>query len=183
VIFTMLSQILRQIFQIEKLNYNADVMGGYTMNAFGVGSCIGSIAGGKLVDRCKRYGVISITSCLLDLPSTAGYIPAFAFGFLPAFFLCSALYGVVIQPGIVAIYEIATQETYPINETSSTVWLIGFQALMSILYGEIGRLLFTSSSGLSVLIFQSANFIVTIVFSCLFLHHEQALERRKSRKL
>ena len=168
VLFTMLSQILRQMFQIKKMNYNADVMGGYIMTAFGVGSCIGSIAGGKLVDRYKRYGVISITSCLLTLLSSAGFIPAFAFGSLPAFFVCSALYGVVSQPGIVAIYEIATQETYPINETFSTVWLTGFQALMAIVYGEIGRLLFTASGGLSVLVFQSANFIVTIVLSCLF---------------
>ena len=168
VLFTMLSEILRQMFHIEKLNYNADVMGGYIITAFGVGSCIGSIAGGKLVDRYKRYGVISITSCLLTLLSTAGFIPAFAFGSLSAFFVCSALYGVVSQPGIVAIYEIATQETYPINETFCTVWLTGFQALMAILYGEIGRLLFNASGGLSVLMFQCANFIAAIALSCLF---------------
>ena len=167
-LFTMLSQILRQIFQIKKLNYNADVMGGYIMTAFGVGSCIGSIAGGKLVDRYKRYGVISITSCLLDLLSTAGFIPAFAFGSLPAFFVCSSLNGVVSQPGLVVIYEIVTQETYPINETFSTVWLTGFPALIAIFYGEIGRLLFTASGGLSVLIFQSENFIAAVVLSCLF---------------
>ena len=167
VIITMLSQILRQMFHIQKMNYNADVIGGYIMTAFGVGSCIGSIAGGKLVDKYKRYGVISITSCLLTFLSTTGFIPAFAFGSLPAFFVCSALYGVVSQPGLVVIYEIATQETYPINETFSTVWLTGFQALMAILWREIARLLFNAFGGLSVLIFQIAIFLATVVLSCL----------------
>jgi len=77
---TMLSQILRHDFEAnEKIRRHADVRGGYIMTVSSVSSLIGSIVGGKLVDRYKRYDVITILSFLLGFASSAGLLFAFFF--------------------------------------------------------------------------------------------------------
>jgi len=174
--FTMLSQILREDFRKGIFYPNADVIGGYIMTTFSVAGAIGSVVGGKLIDCYKRYNIISIVSSLLTFVSTLGLVLGFVLKSLPLYMICSALYALVNQAGIVANFEMATQETYPIDETFSTIWLTGIQTTLSIIYGELGRILFNAYGGLSVLIFQSANLLLSVLLSCLMTSQNKRLK-------
>jgi len=174
--FTMLSQILREDFRKGEYYHDADVIGGYIMTTFSVAGAIGSVVGGKLIDCYKRYNIVSIVSSLLAFFSSVGLVFGFILKSLPLYVICSGLFGLVIQAGLVAIFEMATQETYPIDETFSTIWLTGIQTTLSIIYGELGRILFDACGGLSVLIFQSANLLVSVLLSCLMTSKNKRLK-------
>jgi len=164
---TMLSQILRHDFKANvNIRRHADVLGGYIMTVSSVSSLTGSIVGGKLVDRYKRYDVITIMSFLLGFASSLGLLFAFFFKSLPMWFVFTALYGFFRQPGGIAFMDVVTQETYPMDEMFVTIWLIWFLTLISILFGEIGRVIFNSVGSFPVLIFQSSYLLIGALLSC-----------------
>jgi len=139
---TMLSQILRHGFEANvNIRRHADVLGGYIMTVLSVSSLIGSIVGAKIVDRYKRYQVITVQSFLLGFAYSIGLLFAFFFKSLPMWFVFSALYGFFRQPGVIAFLDLVTQETYPMDEMFVTIWLIWFLTFINLFFGEIGRVI------------------------------------------
>jgi len=181
---TMLSQILRHDFDANvKIRRHADEIGGYIMTVLSVSSLIGSIAGAKLVDRCKRYDVITILSFLLTLLSSVGLLFAFFFKSLPLWFVFTALYGFFRQPGIIAFFDVVTQETFPMDEMFVTIWLTWFLTFITIFFAEIGRVIFNAVGSFPVLIFQSSCLLVGALLSCFMKLQNKRLNAETSSAL
>ena len=174
--YTMLAQIMKEDFGKENQPFRADTIAGYIMFASAMASMLGCFAGGELVDRCKQYKAIAISSCFLAFMSSVGLVVALMFRSLPFFFVCSAFFGVMAQFGVVSIYDIIAQHTYPIDESFSCVWLIGTQALIAILLGELGRILYRVYGGLAVLLLQSVSLLISVILSCFFVSQNKRLE-------
>lgn len=163
---TMLPQMLTKDFQKRKNISRINVLSGYVMTTFAVACLCGSLAGGELINRNKQYQLIALVSCLFSSASFIGLILAYVIESPALWFACFALYGFMRQVGVVALYEMLTQVTYPIDEAFSTVWMAGFQSLMGIAYAEAGREIFSGFGCLPVLVFQSVNLLITVLFCC-----------------
>ena len=181
---TMLSQILRHDFEANvNIRQHADVLGGYIMTVLSASSLIGSAVGAKIVDRYKRYNVITILSVLFTFVSSVGLLFAFFFKSLPLWFVFSALYGFLRQPGVIAIFDLVAQETYPMDEMFVTIWLNLFVTLMSIFFGEMGRVIFNAVGSFPVLSFQSSCLLVGALLSCFMKLQNKRLNAETSSAL
>jgi len=180
----MLSQILRHDFEANvKIRGHADVIGGFIMTVSSVSGLFGSIVGGKFADRYKRYHVITILNVLLAFLSSVGLLFAFFFKSLPLWFVFSALYGFLRQPGVVALSDVVTQETYPVDEMFATIWLIWFLTFISIFFGEIGRVIFIAAGSFPVLIFHSSFLLIGLLLSCFMKLQNKRLKAETSSSL
>jgi len=172
---TMTAQIFSQMFVGAKASYNASVIGGHIVAAFYLGSLVGSLVAAKLVDKYKRYKFIAVGSCLLSSVFSLGVLAGFVVNWIPLIFVGILLFGIISQPGLVAIYDVTTQETYPTDETFVSIWLTAIQNAFAIFFAEVGRALFLSSGGLAVLVFQSAVLLVGTSLSGFFSPHNKRL--------
>lgn len=166
--FIMMSQIIKQFSLAHGLSLNYDVIGVYVMCSYSLGNIFGTLVGGKLVDKFKRYDILSMVGMAFSFLATLIVVLGVFFAQDILLYVGNALMGTFRQITFVAVYDISTQQTYPIDETFVTIWLVGIIMPMGAVYGEIGRAIFISLGGLGVVIFQCSNFFLGTIFACLF---------------
>lgn len=83
-------------------------------------------------------------------------------------FLGNLLLGIFTQTSAVALFDISTQQTYPVNETFVGIILTRIVTPIGLIFGAIGRVIFRYFCGLGVVIFQSANLLLGVALTCLF---------------
>jgi len=159
----MMSEMLRGVTQHDGISINADRLGGYLLVVWSMGGVFGSVATGKLMDTYKQYKAIGISLNILTVVSTAAFAVGFKFENLPTMFVANFFFGVGSKSAMVLLYELATQHTFPLDETIVSTWLLLWVSPGGIIIGEIGRFLFSSLGSLSVLIFQIVCLLLCLV--------------------
>jgi len=162
--YIMMSEMMRELVEKDLLSINADRFGGYLLAVYSVGAVVGILATGKIMDFCKHYSILSNIGSVLFFISTLAFILAFWYANLPGLFVSNFINGFGSKGLMVVLYEIATQHTYPMDETFVSTLLTICRGPVGVFTGEIGRVLFNSFGSLSVLVFQStAAFLTTVM--------------------
>jgi len=174
--FMLLPEMLRELTQQGRLSINADRCGGYLLVVYSIGAVVGTIAIGRVMDVYKNYKSLANTCSVVTTVSAVGFALGFCFANLPVMFASNFVYGVGNKAILVVLFEVATQHTYPIDETFASTWLLAWMNPIGIIIGEIGRLLFDLLGHLAVLVFQSVCLLACSVMVALLSPKRSRLE-------
>nr|CAB3246496.1 feline leukemia virus subgroup C receptor-related protein 2-like [Phallusia mammillata] len=170
----MMSEIISDL-HIAK-NVEPSTLSGYIMCTFGVGAIVGLTSGGKVVDRFKRYKLMALCGGTADFFSVLGIAISAICKNTPGLYACNALFGFLTGFTIVVLFEMATQLTYPIDETLVNNWMTGIQTLIALLMGILARVMFQHWKSIGVLAFQCACVLMALLMLTLVSSRNRRLE-------
>nr|CAB3246501.1 feline leukemia virus subgroup C receptor-related protein 2-like [Phallusia mammillata] len=172
------NMMMAEIIRNANLSINAtpEKLSGYMMSLFSLAGVPGLIIGGKIVDHYKKYKILGILGNFAMFLSTALIAVSVLYKNTPGIFVGNALFGFSVGAIEVVLMEIATQLTYPIDETLVNTWMTGIQTLVGFLLGIFGRFIYKSYKSIGLLSFQCACAFMGLVLVCLISSKNRRLE-------
>ena len=161
---TMIQQIIRSILPTQT-KQKAGVISSHVMAFYSVGSTIGNIVSGKLLDRFKHYtlqassgAAFSFVFCLLVLLGCyLRNLVVICFGM--------ALLGFSSRISMIPLVDSILQHNYPLNPLFLTNWLGLLRNLQGIAIVQAGRFLYNHYGAAAVLILQAAIIFFSFLLS------------------
>lgn len=163
--YTMMTQLMTKV--LRDSTHNVDVMSGYSISLLFCGAVVGSLVGGKVVNISKRYKAQAVSAAILVVLSSAAVLVSYHYNSFLGIFVGNVMLGFFARLYVLALIEILTQTTYPINESFVITIFNGFGCLMSIVVAELGRLVYNNAGGFWMLLFQTSFAILGVLFIAL----------------
>ncbi|XP_076817489.1 putative MFS-type transporter C09D4.1 [Clavelina lepadiformis] len=161
----MMSEMLRGIYSDDSFDLNPDLLGGFLTGLFNVGCIAGNIIGAKLLNNWKNYKILITVGSFLSWLAFTSLLLSFALKQYAAISIATVLFSIPMRISILVSYEIATQETYPMDELFVNLWFTGGQAVVGIVVLELCRVFYDNISALAVLAFQAVVLLVAVLLS------------------
>jgi len=159
----LMGEIFRSFF--TKLGYlsNANAMSGAVLILFEIGAFFGSFLSGKIVDRYKNYQQQIQIALLLTVFVGIANSVSFHFRCVPAVFVCSILYGFLLNIPYVQYFEITFQHMYPLDNALLSVIICLSRSFGTVIITESNRLILNNYGGIAVFI----SIIIVLILSFL----------------
>nr|CAB3246493.1 feline leukemia virus subgroup C receptor-related protein 2-like [Phallusia mammillata] len=170
----MMSEIIGD-FELSS-NISSDKMSGYIMCMFSLGAVLGTVTAGVVVNRSKKYKLLTILSNSFMFLCTVAMVVSAFFESMAGIFTSNAFFGFSGGFTSVVSLEILTQLTYPMDETLVNTWMTGIQMTIALLLGIFGRIMFNAWRGLGLLSFQSSCVFASVLMSCLISAKNRRLD-------
>lgn len=164
--FIMLSEIL-QLMPTYDISNPPSTTASNLLVTYAAGRIVGAVTSGKIMDYCKAFKTQVILSCLISLISSCLILVAYLLTSYWLLYLSHAMYGVGISGATVALYELVTQHTYPMDENFVSYCRTIFYFLSGIVLPLLARTVFVNTAiGYSSLIFRTI--VLLLAFAMTF---------------
>ena len=160
-----MGEILRKVFLNFEHPQDADEMSGYVLVLFEVGCIAGSVASGKVVDYNKNYHIQVIIGMTMCFVSMIGILIGYYYSQIVILFVGNTLFGFFVSFLVTPIFEIVYQHLYPTDSGFLTLLLRIECSFVTILIGQVCRLLLDLLGGIGVLIFVSILLFLAVIVS------------------
>ncbi|CAK8680409.1 unnamed protein product [Clavelina lepadiformis] len=164
---SMLTELIREFSNLSTIEIAPNILGGYALTLCLAGWVLGTISGGKLLDKWKNYKFLFSTSSIATFLGCVGLALSVYFSSYSALCLTIFFFGWTFGINLITSYEIATQETYPMDELFVTLWLNGGQGAISMIAAGLARVMLNHLGGAAMLITQSATIAISFGLSLL----------------
>ena len=153
-----MQQILHENFK-EILHLPIDVQAGLVIVCYSLGSSVGNLISGKILDRFKQYYIQSCcgTGCFVIF-TVVGLLSVY-FHSIAALFVSFIFIGCSTRISMVSLIDSVMQHTYPKNVLFVSSWMNFVQSIYSLVVIVIGRQVFNHVSSVGML-----SFIVGVKF-------------------
>ena len=161
----LIVQIIEPIHARLNTRLTSNMVGGYILGCRSVGDVIGSFAGGKTLDRFRRYRLQIVLGTLgpvlLMVTFTISWFCASFMG------LCVSmlLIGILSSFSVVALCDSVVQHTYPKNIIFVQTWGAFVRFFVTIIITSLGREVYQQTNTLGVLIFHCCLQVIGFVLS------------------
>ena len=164
--YTMMSQIVSVMKPSLSLS-QADTIGGYIMVTLMIGYFVGSLVGGRVVDRFKRHSRVASISIFCTLVSTVGLLISFKLSNLIGLYVFNGLYGAFMFIAVVVLHRITSEATFPLDAIFVSAWLTAVQTGLGCMLASVGRGIFNRFSATGVLSLQCFAMLLSLLISVL----------------
>ena len=166
-VFTMICEfiMLSELLQLTG-NDNPSTAASNLLVAYSGGRIIGAVIGGKLMNHLKTYKTQVIISCLVVFIFSCLVLTGYLLNSHWVLYLSHTGYGLGVSAGVVALYELVTQHTYPADENFVSYWRALFYFACGITLPLLARLSFeVTGEGYSSLVLRTAVLLLAFVLS------------------
>jgi len=180
----LMGEIFRKMFMLANhlSERTSNAFEGYALMLFETGAFLGGFVSGYLIDKFRYYKATLCIFLLLHIFSVLGLILGHQYPniTLPVIFTANTLQGVAICGSFIVVLAMVLQHTHPKNPALLILIFEGSFKSVSVVIGEISRLLLNFINGLAVFVFM---FIILLLAFIVAFILEPSYQRQSASTL